>query len=46
MISEHSKRSADKLTPTSQSTVAIPQGSCSISTYGEQSTTGQMKIQK
>ena len=47
MISEHSKWAADKLAPTSQSTVAAPQGSCSIGTYGEESaTTGQMKIKK
>ena len=35
MISEHSKQAADKLTSTSQSTVAAPQGSCSIGTDGE-----------
>ena len=45
MISEHSKQAADKVTTTSQSTVARLQGSCSIGTQGEQSTTaGQMKI--
>ena len=47
MISEHSKQVADKVTPTSQSTVEGAQGSCSIGTQGEQSTTtGQMKIRK
>ena len=51
MISENSKQAADKLTPTSQSTqstVPTPQGSCSISTYGEErAMTGQqMKIKK
>ena len=47
MIYEHSKWAADKLSPISQSTVATLQGSCSIGTYGEQSTTtGQMKIKK
>ena len=47
MISEHSKQAADKVTPTSQSTVARLQGSCYIGTQGEQSTTtGQMKIKK
>ena len=50
MISEHSKRAADKLAPTSQSTqstVATLPGSCSIGTYGEErATTGQMKIKK
>ena len=47
MISKHSKQAADKVTPTSESTVARPQGSCCISTQGEQRTaTGQMKIKK
>ena len=47
MISEHSKWAADKLAPTSQSTLATLQGSCSIGTYGEQNaTTGQIKIKK
>ena len=47
MISECSKLAADKLTPTSQSTVATLQGSCSIGTHGGQSTTtGQMKIKQ
>ena len=47
MISEHSKWVANKLAPTSQSTVATPQGSCCIGTHGEESaTTGQMKIKK
>ena len=47
MISKHSKWTIDKLAPTSQSTVATLQGSCSISTYGEQSTTiEEMKIKK
>ena len=36
MISEHSKQAADKLAPTSQSTVPTLQGSCSIGTYGEE----------
>ena len=44
MISEHRKWVADKLTSTSQSTVATLQGSSSIGTQGEQSTTtGQIK---
>ena len=38
MISECSKQVADKVTPTSQSTVARLQGSCFIGTEGEQST--------
>ena len=51
MISEHSKWAVDKLTPTSQSTqstVEIPQGRCSIGTYGEErpKTGQQMKIKK
>ena len=47
MISKHSMPAADKVIPTSESTVARLQGSCSISTQGEQSTkTGQMKIKK
>ena len=47
MISEHSKQAADKVTPTSQSTVARLQGCCSIGSQGEQSTiTEQMKIKK
>ena len=48
MISENSKQEVDKLTPISQSTVPTPQGSCCISTYGEERTmTGQqMKIKK
>ena len=48
MISENSKRAVDKFTPTSQSTVATPQGSCSIGTYGgERAMTGQqMEIKK
>ena len=47
MISEHSKQTADKLTSTSQSTVATLQESGSIGTQGEHSTTtGQMKIKK
>ena len=47
MLSEHSKWAADKLAPTSQSTVATLQGSCSICTYREErATTGQMKIRK
>ena len=47
MISEHSKQAADKLTSTSQSTVATLQGSSSFGTQGQQSTTtGQIKIKK
>ena len=47
MISEHSKQAADKVTPTSKSTVARLQGSCSIGAQEGQSTaTGQMKIRK
>ena len=48
IISENSKRAADKLTPTSQSTVPTPQGSCSINTFGEEraTTEPQMKIKK
>ena len=48
IISEISKWAADKLTPTSQSTVPTWQGSCSIGTYGEERavTESQMKIKK
>ena len=48
IISEIGKQAVDKLTPTSQSTVPTPQGSCSIRTYGEERamTEPQMKIKK
>ena len=51
MIFENSNQALDKLTPTSQSTqstVPTLQGSCSISTYGEErAMTGQqVKIKK
>ena len=48
IISEISKWAVDKLPPTSQSTVPTSQGSCSISTYGEERamTEPQMKIKK
>ena len=48
IISEISKWAADKLTPTSQSTVPTLQGSCSINTNGEEraTTKPQMKIKK
>ena len=48
IISEISKWAADKLTPTSQSSVPTLQGSCSMGTYGEErpTTEPQMKIKK